>query len=97
MVKDKLYTTVGHLITDGRIKNFREIFDVLPKSVLAADLGINNTRFEKMRNNLPLFRLKDLFRIAELFEVGENELLTLVYNQYIIDKEAKKKKLKPRS
>ena len=43
MVKDKRYITVGHLITDGRIKKLQvEIFDVLPKSVLAADLWMNN-------------------------------------------------------
>ena len=92
MVKDKRYITVGHLITDGRIKSFREIFDVLPKSVLAADLWMNNAHFEKLRNNISLFRLRDLFRIADLLEVDEKEVLNLIYNQHVADKEGKKTK-----
>ncbi|HMH21395.1 MAG TPA: hypothetical protein VK563_06455 [Puia sp.] len=95
MGKDKRYTNVGYLIRDGRIKSFGEIFDVLPKTILAGDLWMNNTRFEKLRNNIPLFRLKDLYRMAELFEVEETEILTLVHNQYVLHKESKKKKLKP--
>ncbi len=93
MSKDKRYITVGHLIKDGRITCFQEIFNILPKSVMAADLWMNNTRFEKVRNNVTLFKVKELFRIASLFEVSEMETFALVYNQYVTDKKEKGKRI----
>lgn len=85
--KDKRYILVGHCIKDGRITTFQGIFDLLPKSVLAAGLWMNNAHFEKLRNNISLFRVRDLFRIAELLEITELDILILVKNQYLEDKE----------
>jgi hypothetical protein len=92
MAKDRRYTTVKNLITGGYIKFFREIFDTLPKSVVARDLGMNNIRFSKLMNNMDLFLLRDLFRFASFLEIEETVLLNLVYQQYLADKKSKKKK-----
>jgi hypothetical protein len=92
MTKDKRYTTVKNLISGGYIKTFREIFDTIPKSVVARDLGINNVRFSSLLNNIQKFIVKDLFRIAELLEVDEKAVLDLLYNQYISEKKTRKKK-----
>jgi len=87
--KDRRYIVVHHLIETGRITRFNEIFDILPKSILATDLWMNNARFEKLRKNVSLFQLKDLVRVASLLEVDEMVVLTLIYNEF---KEQKKSK-----
>jgi hypothetical protein len=89
MAKDRRYTTIKYLIVDGHIKSFRDIFNDLPKSVVARDLGINNVRFSKLINNVELFVLKELYRFAEFIEIEHKILLDLVDQQYT---ESKKKK-----
>ena len=79
----------------GHIKYFREIFDSLPKSVLYKDLGMNNQRFTQLMNNVELFTLNDLFRIADLIETDKKNILDIAYAQYQIDstKKTSSKKL----
>jgi hypothetical protein len=89
MAKDKRYTTAKNLITAGYIKSFREIFDTIPKSVVARDLGVNSMRFNKLIKHVDRFSLKDLFLIASFFEVEERVMIDLIYQQYLIDKESK--------
>lgn len=91
MAKDKRYTTVKNLISGGYIKSFEEIFDTIPKSVVYLDLGMNNTRFNSLVENVELFLLKDIFRIAALFEVDEKIILDLIYAQYAKTKKVKKR------
>jgi hypothetical protein len=92
MAKDKRYTTVKNLILGGYIKTLIEIFDTLPKSVLAKDLGISLDRFTKMINEVERFSVKNLFRIAALLEVDEKAILELIYNQHQQDKKTKRKR-----
>jgi hypothetical protein len=88
MAKHKRYTTVKYLLIDGRIKSFRDIFDEIPKSVVARDLGINNVRFSKMLDNVELFLFKDVYRFAEKIEVEGKILIDLIDQEYM-DKKRK--------
>ena len=90
MAKDKRYTTVKNLISGGYINAFQEIFDTLPKSVVARDLGMNNTRFTKLKDNVDLFSLRELFRFASYLEVDDMVLVNLVYQQFKTNKKSKK-------
>ena len=85
MIKDKRYKTIKNLIESGHITLFREIFDTLPKSIVYKDLGMNNDRFTNLMNNVELFLLNDLFRIADLIETEKRKILEVVYNQYLAD------------
>lgn len=85
MIKDKRYKTIKNLIESGHITLFREIFDTLPKSIVYKDLGMNNDRFTNLMNNVELFLLNDLFRIADLIETEKRNILEAVYNQYLAD------------
>lgn len=93
MSKDRRYTTVKNLISGGYIKTFSEIFETLPKSVMARDLGMNNIRFTKLMNNVDDFFLRDIFRMAVLLEISEATMYELIWQQYTIDKKSKKKKV----
>ena len=91
MAKDRRYAVVKNLISTGYIKAFRDIFDIIPKSVVARDLGMNNIRFTALMTNVDKFLLKDIFLIAALIEVEEDVLVGLILQQYLLDKKIKKK------
>lgn len=92
MPKDKRYTTVKNLITGGFIKNFSEILDTIPKTVLTHDLGMHHQTFEKIIKNPDRLTFKDAFRIASFMEIDEREIMNLIYNECIVEKKAKRKK-----
>ncbi len=91
MAKDRRYTTVRNLISAGYIKTFREMFDTIPKSVVARDLGMNNARFTRLMDNVDQFSLKELFIIASFLEVEEMVILNLVLQQHAVNNKSKKK------
>ena len=81
-VKDRRYITVRKLILSGYINSFIEIFDTLPKSILARDLRMNNNRFTRLMNNVQQFTLKEVFTISEILEVEETKMLQLIFNDH---------------
>jgi len=94
MERDRRYELVQPLISAGRIQTFQDIFYFVPKTVIARDLGMNNSRFTELIKNVNKFVLKDIFRLAELFQIDDRELFRLIYEQYLRDKKNKKKKIK---
>jgi len=87
--RHKGYTRVNKLVTAGFITAFGEIFDELPKSVVAHDLGMNNTRFSRLMKDVDNFVLKDLFLFASKLGLSEQKMLELVLKQYLLDKEVR--------
>ena len=85
MIKDKRYTVAKNLIESGHITLFRQIFDILPKSVVYRDLGMNNTRFTNLMENVEHFLVNDLFRIADLIGADKMKILEITLRQYEID------------
>ena len=94
MIKDKRYTVVKNLIESGHVTFLRQIFDILPKSVVYKDLGMNNARFTNLMENVELFVVNDLFRIADLIEIDKMKILEITYNQYDADNEKKVRRKK---
>ena len=86
MANDRRYTTVKKLIAGGNLSSFQEIFDTVPKTGVARDLGMNNTRLTKLVNNPGLFWIRDIYRLADFIEIDALFLLRL------IDEELKKEK-----
>jgi plasmid maintenance system antidote protein VapI len=91
MTRDARYITVKNLITAGYIKSFREMFPTIRKSIVAHDLGMNNSRFTTLMNDVKKFTLEELYLLAKFLDVEEKVVLNLVHEQYEIDK---KKKIK---
>ena len=92
MVRDKRYTVVKNLIQSGHITLFSQIFDVVPKSVMYKDLGMNNARFTNLMENVELFVINDLFRIAALIDTDKMKVLEIIFNQYQVDNKKRPKK-----
>ena len=91
-MKDSRYNIVGKLIRSNELKMFSEIVDVIPKTRLAIDLGINPERFNRLLANKELFVLKDLYTLADLLEVDLMPLVQLLHNQIQADKKTRRKR-----
>jgi hypothetical protein len=48
MQKDKRYKGIKSMIVTGTITEFRQIFDQVPKSLIAQDIHANNNRITKI-------------------------------------------------
>jgi len=92
--KDFRYDLIAPMISAGRIKHFRDVFNYIPKTVVAHDLGINNVRFNKLMDNVEGFLLRDLFRLAGFMEVEPSVLMGLILEQAAADKKSKVRKPK---
>lgn len=76
----------------GHILYFEDIFQHISRTRVAKDIGFNNDRMK----NLIFYEvdgwvIRDLNRLAELFEVEEVVMVKLVMDQYLRDKKKKKK------
>jgi plasmid maintenance system antidote protein VapI len=91
MEKDIRYESVKVLIETGRIQEFQQIFNYLPKSILAHDLGTNNNRMTRLINHVEQFTLEELSRISNLLGVNYKTILAIVHNQYFGEQKRKKK------
>jgi hypothetical protein len=76
--KEFRYKAVKILIDEGHLKAWKDIFDTIPPSVVAADLGFNNLRMKKLVADPSDLRVKDLVKLAKLFDCDEGELFALV-------------------
>lgn len=83
MDKDPRYATVRHLIETGYVTMFAQIFETIPKSVIAKDVGMNNTRFTWLMGDPAEFTLEELFRIAELLGIEREAMVALVMKEII--------------
>lgn len=90
MERDPRYKAVKHLVDKGEIMMFNQIFDFIPKSKVAADLGIQNVRFTSLMNHIERFSLQELFILAKFFELDDRAMFNLAYNQYLQQKGSKK-------
>jgi len=78
-MKDKRYGTIKVLIETNNINQLSDIFDTLPKTVLAKDIGMNYGRFLKKTKELGLFNLKEVYKIADLIAVDRKSLLDIIH------------------
>jgi hypothetical protein len=80
MSKDTRYNTIQDLILKGYITSLREIFEkeLISRSKVARDLGLNPGRFSRNLLHPERFVLKDLYALAALIEIEGIKILQLV-------------------
>jgi hypothetical protein len=78
MSHDKRYITVRILIEGGHITGFAEMFEHIPLSVVALDLGSNYVRFKRLVGNPSRLKLTDIFILAHLFGITEMSMIALI-------------------
>ena len=83
MVKDKRFKTVKLLIEGGHIPEFKDIFEHIPRTAVAKEMGIHYDRFKKMITDPAEFKVKELYTLAGMIGVDGKILLDLVHAQHI--------------
>jgi hypothetical protein len=76
--KDLRIIAVKRVYDTGNIKAFKDIFVFIPRTVIAGALRINNNRFAKLIENPDKFKLGEIRKMAELFDIDYLQFLTLV-------------------
>lgn len=82
MLKDIRYTTIKLLIEANQIIDFKQIFNHIPKTIVAHDLRKNTGRMNRIIANAITMSCKDVLRLSELIEVHESIILQLIKTQY---------------
>jgi hypothetical protein len=77
-VKDRRYKSVKSLIEAGQLKNFQDIYDFVPKSVIAAGLGINYYKSTKHYNNPGTWEVDEVIALSKLLDVDDTILYKLI-------------------
>jgi hypothetical protein len=92
MVKDKRHKTVKILIETGNVTTFADIFEHIPKTTVADELGIHFNRMVGMIESVNDIKVNDIFLFAGYFEIDAKVLFELIYNQRSPKKPTKSKK-----
>ena len=75
---------IGVLINKGTIKNFKEVFDHIPRSRLGETLGFNKSGFLRTKSlDGSVWRVEDILRFSE-FTGAEPELVFKLLVNYKI-------------
>lgn len=86
---DKRYESIKFMIETGHIKEFKEIFHYIPKSLLGKHLRTNNPRMTRLVTKVDDLTVHEIFSISSLFDVDYNKINHLVFTQYLNDKKNK--------
>ncbi|HSC54478.1 MAG TPA: hypothetical protein VLC98_12685 [Phnomibacter sp.] len=81
MVKDKRYKTVNILIEIGKVSEFRDIFEHIPKTKVAEQLGFHFNRITKLIESVKEIKVGDIFLLSDYFEIDSKKMFELIYNQ----------------
>lgn len=81
MAKDKRYEGLKALIQSGAIKTIGAIFDYIPKSVVAGDLGVNWSHLSKRLASPENFTYKEAGKLADLIEIDIITISQLIVEQ----------------
>jgi hypothetical protein len=84
--KDKRYSLIRPLVAQGEIVIFNDIFKVIPKTVVAKSIGKKVDRFTELMIRIEDFTVRELLLIGNLCELTEFEIITLVLNEHIQNK-----------
>lgn len=76
------------MIEAGEVKSLWHLTKIVPKSVIARDLGVKVDRFTQYMQDTSLFRMKHLYDMSELFDVDVKLLLIIIGDHW---KEARDK------
>lgn len=93
--KDLRYQTANIVLQSNKvIKQFKDIFKIIPKSIVSKDLRTNNNRMQSLIDNPGNFTYSEIAEIAGLIGCDYSKLRDLVEKAaglVVVKKETKKK------
>jgi hypothetical protein len=75
---DPRYKYVNSVWTAGELNSFAEIFNIVPKSVVSKDLGINYGRFAKRVQHPGSLTFDEALHLAKLLQIAPQSLANLI-------------------
>jgi hypothetical protein len=90
--KDTRYRFIAPLIRSKEINGMADIFECIPKSVVAADLGMNTQRINAKLANPLDWRMSELVALCELIGISLPDFFQLFLkecNSFIAEKKRK--------
>lgn len=92
-IKDdsKRIEVLNVLIEEGHIKTWAAIFDYIPRSTVAAHLGLNNNKMKELVADPSALTLERLARLSMLLKVKYSVLSELAYKAMPVAKRVKKR------
>jgi hypothetical protein len=81
-LKDQRYKAIKSLIQTGSINSLKDIFTIVPISVVKNDLKVNYNTLRRKIDNSELLTVKDIVSLAILFEVDAIEVFKLSLFDY---------------
>ncbi len=94
--KDPRYQTVNIVLQSNKvIKQFKDIFKIIPKSIVSKDMHTNNNRMQNLIDYPGNFTFEEIAEIAGLIGCEYGRLRDLVEKAaglVVVEKEAKKKR-----
>jgi hypothetical protein len=76
--KDPRYLAVKWLLKKKDITTFKQIFDHIPYTVVAADLHTNNDRMKRLIENPEQFRIEELYALADFIGYDSKKFVLFV-------------------
>jgi hypothetical protein len=77
-LKDQRYKAIKSLIQSNSLQGLKEVFTVIPLSVVQRDIEMNYLTLRRRIDNPELLTVRDINAMAELFEVEPAEVFKLV-------------------
>lgn len=85
---DQRYKYVRSIWTAGDLKSFAEMFNIVPRSTVATDLGLNYDRFSKKVLRPELLTFREVKRLSGLTGIDFQALAELVIREIESEKTA---------
>ena len=86
MTKHNGYDLVRPMYTSGKLKAFSEIFELVPKTVVALDLGKEKGRFNELIEDPDKFIYQEIRLLGALCNMSPYELGELIESEHPIEK-----------
>jgi hypothetical protein len=77
------YLTAKSLINSGKIKTLSELIAIIDKTPFARLSKTTPERFNKMIEDPALFRMGDIYNMAQVIGVDDKLVVDLVHNEYV--------------
>ena len=86
LTKDHRYNLIKPMIDSGDIVSFNDIFNYIPKTIVAKDLGKKVDRFTELMKRVEGFTLAELYMIAKSCNISELQIYQLAEKEYFKSK-----------
>jgi hypothetical protein len=75
---DRRYKLLKRIVELGELARYEDIFEYIPKSVIANDFGFNSTKITKLIKNPREWKIREIVLLGQLIGVDSLELFKLI-------------------